>query len=73
MSQLTPIQCEQAVGLVQRGTTQAFIARTFSCSHSAVTNLMQRYRQRGQTSGTPSVTMPLKVWYLHTCICGIAS
>ena len=31
--------------MVQMGATYSFIARTFGCSHVAVTNLMQRYRQ----------------------------
>ena len=41
--------------MVQMGATHAFIARTFGCSHVAVTNLMQHYRQTGQTSDTPDI------------------
>ena len=73
MLQLTSEQCERAVGAYR-----AFIARTVSCSSVAVTNVMQRYRQTGQTSdrsrtSRPKLTTPRTDRSCVPCICGVAS
>ena len=56
MPRLTLEHCERAVSVIQMGATRAFIAKT--CSRVAVTDLMQRYRQTGQTPGRPRTGRP---------------
>ena len=62
MPRLTPEKREQAVATVHTAGTHAFIAITFSCSHVAVTNVMQRYRQtsdKPRTGGPKATTLYL--------------
>ena len=71
MPRLTPEQRERAIGMAHMGATNAHIARTFGCSRVAINNLMQRYRQTGQTldrprTGRPRVTTSREDRYLRT-------
>ena len=63
MPRLSQVERERAVGMAQKGATNAAIARTFGCTKATVGRLMQPLRRTGSTadrsrSGRPRITTP---------------
>ncbi|KAK7483347.1 hypothetical protein BaRGS_00025407 [Batillaria attramentaria] len=70
MPRLSDGQRERAIGMIEMAASHAHVARTPGYSRVSVTNLMQRFRQTGQTSnrprsGRPRVTTHNKDRCLH--------
>ena len=59
MVRLTQDQCNAAVQMLLRGTSQAVIARNFQVSKTTVTRLYKRLRQTGTTNYRPRSGRPL--------------
>ncbi|XP_067671715.1 uncharacterized protein [Haliotis asinina] len=58
MPRLSAEQRERAIGIIQMGASRGHDARTFDSSTTAVSNLIQRYQQTGQTRDRPSSGRP---------------
>ncbi|XP_046574252.1 uncharacterized protein LOC124282329 [Haliotis rubra] len=53
MSRLTAEQRERAIGMIQMGASRGHVARTFGCSTTTISHLIQRFQQTGQTRDRP--------------------
>ncbi|XP_046577165.1 uncharacterized protein LOC124285066 [Haliotis rubra] len=70
MPRLTAEQRERAIGTIQMGASRGHVARTFGCSTTAISNLIQRFQQTGQTrdrprSGRPRITTAQENQYIR--------